>query len=70
MIFIVMVQCSRQVALSSLHTQMFQPPTKLGVIGSGCSRATEATAESAHFFNLTQVSKTVMRILTGSYLYK
>ena len=50
------MQCSRQVALSSFYTQMFQPPTKLGVIGSGCSVATEATAEVAYYFNLTQVS--------------
>ena len=49
------MQCDRGVALQSFHTHIIQPPTKLGVIGSGCSVATEATAELAPFYNLTQV---------------
>lgn len=53
--YIFHMQCSREVALASYFTQMIQPPTKLGVIGSGCSVSTEATAEIAGYFNLTQV---------------
>lgn len=34
---------------------MFQPPVKLGIIGAGCSVATEAVAEVAYYYNLTQV---------------
>ena len=35
---------------------MFQPPVKLGIIGAGCSVATEAVAEVAYYYNLTQVT--------------
>ena len=42
-------------ALTNFHAHLIQPPTKIGVIGSGCSVATEATAEVGPFYNLTQV---------------
>lgn len=47
-------QCSRKVALQNFHAHLFQPPTKTAVLGSGCSTATEATAELGPYYNLTQ----------------
>ena len=35
-------------------------PIKIGVLGAGCSIATEATAEISHFYNLAQVSYTLL----------
>lgn len=49
------MQCNRTTALDALTTQLLQPPTKIGIIGGGCSVATEPTAELSHYYNLTQV---------------
>ena len=50
-----LIQCNRTVSLRALHTQLFNPPTKIAAMGSGCSIATEASAEVSHFYNITQV---------------
>ena len=50
------VQCNRTVAFSALFNQVFVEPTKLALIGSGCSVATEPSAEISQFYNITQVS--------------
>ena len=50
-----MIQCERTTALQAVHTELLQPPTKIGIIGSGCSVATEPTAEVSRYYNLTQV---------------
>jgi hypothetical protein len=42
--------------MDALHTHLLRPPTKIGIIGSGCSQATEPTAEISHYYNLTHVS--------------
>ena len=42
-------------SLRAIHVQFFNPPTKIAAIGSGCSIATEASAEVSHFYNITQV---------------
>ncbi|CAI7989811.1 Gamma-aminobutyric acid type B receptor subunit 1, partial [Geodia barretti] len=49
-------QCNRQTALSSYFSQLKNPPIKIGWVGSGCSTATEPTAELTHFYNITQLS--------------
>jgi hypothetical protein len=51
-----MIQCDRTTALQAVHTELLQPPTKIGIIGSGCSVATEPSAEVSRYYNLTQVS--------------
>ncbi len=53
----ILLQCNRQVAMSSFFSSILQPPVKLAVIGGGCSVATEPTAELSYFYNLTQVSE-------------
>ena len=56
-------QCNRTVSLAALHTQIINAPTKIAVIGSGCSIATEASAEISHFYNLTQVASYTLYLL-------
>ena len=48
-------QCDLVEALQSFHRQVFEEPTKLGIIGSGCSVSTEPTASISHHYNLVQV---------------
>ena len=50
-----MVQCMQKTVLDVLFHGLFEPPIKIAVIGSGCSVATEPTAEISHYYNLTQV---------------
>jgi hypothetical protein len=42
-------------ALDALYTELLQSPTKVGIIGSGCSLATEPTAQISHYYNITHV---------------
>ena len=55
----IFMQCDRQRALSTYFHQMKTPPIKVGWIGSGCSPATEPTAELSYFYNITQVNNTL-----------
>ena len=48
-------QCNRTIAFNALFNQMLLEPTKVALIGSGCSVATEPTAEVSQFYNVTQV---------------
>ena len=51
------MQCNRTEALDGLFTQLNEPPgRKVALIGSGCSSATEATAEVSHYYNVAQVN--------------
>jgi len=49
------LQCNRTVALDGFFKQIIQDPVKISWIGSGCSVATEPTAELSHYYNVTQV---------------
>jgi gamma-aminobutyric acid type B receptor len=49
-------QCSRSIAQKSFFHQINSEPPKVGWVGSGCSTATEPTAEITQFYNITQVS--------------
>ena len=49
------LQCNRTVALDAFFKQIVQDPVKISWIGSGCSVATEPTAEVSHYYNITQV---------------
>ena len=49
------LQCNRTVALDAFFEQIVQDPVKISWIGSGCSVATEPTAEISHYYNITQV---------------
>ena len=52
----IILQCNRTIAFNALFNQMLLGPTKVALIGSGCSVATEPTAEVSQYYNLTQVS--------------
>jgi hypothetical protein len=54
--FAIPVQCNKIAALDSFHRQIFEGPTKIGIIGSGCSVSTEPTASISHYYNLVQIS--------------
>ena len=65
------MQCDRQTALDSFFQQIFATEVKLAWLGSGCSVATEPTAEVSHYYNMAQVSHSdaaaslVPRLLEG-----
>ncbi len=52
----ILLQCDRTMALDSFFTQVGTDPVKVALLGSGCSVATEPTAEISYYFNLVQVS--------------
>ena len=50
------IECNRTAALDALFRQMFDSSHSfVALIESGCSVATEATAEVSHYYNITQV---------------
>ena len=66
-ISLTMMQCNHSVALKSFfHQVVWNEPVKLALIGSGCSVATEPTADISHFYNITQVLFTVRNTLLAS----
>lgn len=48
-------QCNPGVATYGMTRALTQPPTKIMLLGCGCSTASEATAQVSHLYNLTQV---------------
>ena len=42
-------------ALDAFYNQILSAPGKIAMIGSGCSVATEPTAENSHYYNITHV---------------
>ena len=54
-VYLVPLQCDRIMSLDSYFEQMNAGPVKVAWLGSGCSVATEATAEVSHYFNIAQV---------------
>ena len=54
-LFLTTRQCNHNVALDALFKQIISPVHKVGIMGSGCSVATEPTAEISHYYNITQV---------------
>ena len=53
-------KCNRTVALHAFYNQVIPGPVKIAMIGSGCSVATEPTAENSPYYNITQVSLSVV----------
>ena len=54
-IIVFCLQCDHTVALKSFFDMILNEPTKLAIVGGGCSVATEPVAEIAHYYNITQV---------------
>lgn len=58
-VIFVIVQCDRTQSLSSFFTAVAEAsPAVLGVLGCGCSVATEPVAEIIHHWNISQVIRT------------
>ena len=54
--YITQWQCNRAAALDGLFTQLFETSRwKVALIESGCSVATEATAEISHYYDIVHV---------------
>ena len=51
------LQCTRKGALDAFFTQLFESPRAVAAVGAGCSIATEALAEVAHYYNFSVVRK-------------
>ena len=56
-------QCNAGLANYKMFEYLQQPPTKLMLLGCGCSTETESTAQVSHMFNITQVKQNVSAIL-------
>ena len=50
-----LLQCKGVDAVDAFFHQVFNPPTKLGIIGAGCSPSTQEAALVSQFYNITQV---------------
>jgi len=49
------IQCVRFQSQRTLFNQLGEERTKIAAIGSGCTLATEPSAEISHFWNIPQV---------------
>ena len=49
-------------ALNAFYNQIISAPVKIALIGSGCSVATEPTAENSHYY-ITQVRKNMHTVV-------
>ena len=49
------LQCDAGVGTNALYDQLYSAPTKLMVVGAGCSAVSQATAQASHIWNLVQV---------------
>ena len=56
-------QCNAGVAAYKMFQSLAKPPTKIMLMGGGCSTESEATAQTCHLFNVTQVNILTVHIL-------
>ena len=49
------LQCNAGVAAFKMFQSLSKPPVKMMLMGGGCSTESEATAQTCHLFNVTQV---------------
>ena len=52
----------------TLFSQLRENRTKIAAIGSGCTLATEPSAEISHFWNIPQVQRSFHVVLSGCLL--
>lgn len=64
------LQCTRKGALDPFFTQLFESPRVVAAVGAGCSIASEALAEVAHYYNFSVVRKINPSVLIFLMLYK
>ena len=56
LIFFLLFQCESGTAVNMLYDMLYTKPTKLMMIGPGCSNELEVTAEASPAWNITHVS--------------
>ncbi|PVD28713.1 hypothetical protein C0Q70_11307 [Pomacea canaliculata] len=49
-------ECDPGIGIKVMFHQLFTPPTKMAIMGDGCSIVSEVTARASHLWNLVQVS--------------
>ena len=49
--------------MDAFYNQIISAPVKIALIGSGCSVATEPTAENSHYYNITHVRKNMHTVV-------
>ena len=62
-------QCHGHASLDAFFDGVMSGPTKIGVIGCGCSVATEPVAEIIHRWNIPLVHTLNINFTTYSYSY-
>lgn len=50
------LQCDPGIGINVMFHQLFTPPTKMAIMGDGCSIVSEVTARASHLWNLVQVT--------------
>ena len=60
------LQCKAGLATFQMLEALKTPPTKIMLLGCGCSTAAEATAQVSYLYNLTQVRYSSMSTSDGS----
>lgn len=63
------LQCDPGVAIKALHDHIVTPPTKLMIIGGGCSIATAPVARAAPHFGLVQVILLISTTLSHQCIF-
>ena len=53
--------------MDAFYNQVLSAPGKIALIGSGCSVATEPTAENSHYYNITHVRKYCLSAVYSQY---
>ena len=60
-------QCNAGVAAFKMFQSLSTPPVKIMLMGGGCSTESEATAQTCHLFNVTQVILVVSIFLCSGH---
>ena len=63
----VFLQCDPGIGTNALYQQLYRPPTKLLVLGAGCSSVSQATGQASHLWNLVQVGTLSWEPSTNGY---
>ena len=53
------LQCNAGLATYKMFETLNAAPTKIMLLGCGCSTESEATAQASHLFNITQVGSSI-----------
>ncbi|XP_067670378.1 gamma-aminobutyric acid type B receptor subunit 1-like [Haliotis asinina] len=49
-------KCNPGLGINEMYRLLYDPPTKIAILGDGCSSVSEATAQASFLWNITQIS--------------